>query len=41
MIEYQGRRTRTITWDDPAPALRAARSMSGIEYLKAKSIFRS
>lgn len=35
MAEYQERRTRTITWDDPAPALRAARSMSGLEYLKA------
>lgn len=35
MAEDQGRRTRTITWDDPAPALRAARSMSGLEYLKA------
>ena len=35
MAEYQERRTRTITWDDPAPALRAAQSMSGLEYLKA------
>lgn len=35
MTEYQERRTRTITWSDPAPALRAVRSMSGIEYLKA------
>lgn len=35
MTEYQERRTHTITWNDPAPALRAAQSMSGIEYLKA------
>jgi uncharacterized protein (TIGR00369 family) len=35
MLEDQGRRTRTITWDDPAPALRAARLMSGLEYLRA------
>lgn len=35
MAEDQGRRTRTITWYDPTPALRASRSMSGLEYLKA------
>jgi uncharacterized protein (TIGR00369 family) len=35
MTEYQEQRTRTITWDDPAPALKTARTMSGIAYLKA------
>jgi hypothetical protein len=35
MTEYQERRTRTVTWNDPAPALRAAQTMSGIAYLKA------
>jgi uncharacterized protein (TIGR00369 family) len=35
MTEYQERRTRTVTWSDPAPALRAAQTMSGIAYLKA------
>ena len=35
MIEYQERRTRTVIWNDPAPALRAAQTMSGIAYLKA------
>ena len=28
-------RTRTYTWDDPATGLSAARSLSGIEYLRA------
>jgi uncharacterized protein (TIGR00369 family) len=28
-------RTRTITWDDPIPGARAARRMSGLEYLGA------
>ena len=28
-------RTRTITWDDPLPGARAARRMSGLEYLGA------
>ena len=35
MAEYQERRTRTVTWNDPMPALRAAQTMSGIDYLKA------
>src|SRR5438105_2531313 len=35
MTDYQEQRTRTVTWDDPAPALRTARTMSGIAYLKA------
>jgi uncharacterized protein (TIGR00369 family) len=35
MTDYQEQRTHTITWDDPAPALSAARTMSGIAYLKA------
>lgn len=28
-------RTRTFSWDDPAPGLRAARTMSGLAYLRA------
>ena len=28
-------RTRSATWDDPAPGIVAARRMSGIEYLRA------
>src|SRR3989441_6852007 len=35
MTEYQEQRTRTVIWNDPAPALRAVQTMSGIEYLKA------
>lgn len=35
MDEDQVRRTRTIRWEDPAPALKAAQTMSGIAYLKA------
>jgi uncharacterized protein (TIGR00369 family) len=35
MAQDQERRTRTVTWNDPMPALRAAQTMSGIEYLKA------
>jgi uncharacterized protein (TIGR00369 family) len=35
MTEDQERRTRTVKWHDPAPALRAAQAMSGIAYLKA------
>lgn len=35
MAVYQERRIRTVTWHDPMPALRAAQSMSGIEYLQA------
>lgn len=31
----KGERTHTVRWDDPAPGLRAARTMSGIEYLVA------
>lgn len=29
------RRKRTITWEDPAPAAKAAKNMSGIEFIKA------
>jgi uncharacterized protein (TIGR00369 family) len=28
------RRTRTITWDDPAPAFERAASLTGLEYLR-------
>ena len=35
MTEDQERRTRTIIWQDPAPALRAAQTMSGLAYLQA------
>ena len=28
-------RSRTVTWDDPRPGARAARTMSGLEYLQA------
>ena len=28
-------RTRTITWEDPAPGAQAGRAMSGLDYLKA------
>src|SRR5947199_10222612 len=35
MAEDQERRTRTVTWNDPAPPLQAAQTMSGIAYLKA------
>ena len=28
-------RTRTITWEDPAPGARVGRTMSGLDYLKA------
>jgi uncharacterized protein (TIGR00369 family) len=28
-------RTRTFSWEDPAPALQESRAMSGIEYLRA------
>jgi uncharacterized protein (TIGR00369 family) len=35
MAEDQERRTRTVIWHDPAPALRAAQTMSGIAYLQA------
>src|SRR5690349_20959688 len=35
MTEYQEQRTHTITWDDPTPALKTARTISGIAYLKA------
>jgi uncharacterized protein (TIGR00369 family) len=35
MVENQERRTRTTLWADPAPALQAAQTMSGIAYLKA------
>lgn len=30
-----GRRSRTITWDDPLIGARAAQTMAGIEYLRA------
>ena len=35
MDEHQEQRTRTITWNDPKPALQPLHAMSGIEYLKA------
>lgn len=35
MDEYQEQRTRTVIWNDPAPALRALQTMSGIAHLKA------
>ncbi|HEX6710586.1 MAG TPA: PaaI family thioesterase [Rubrobacter sp.] len=28
-------RTRTVSWEDPAPGAEAARNMSGLEYLRA------
>src|SRR6266436_5158699 len=28
-------RTRTITWEDPTPAIQAGQGMSGLEYLQA------
>jgi uncharacterized protein (TIGR00369 family) len=28
-------RTRTSTWDDPVPGIEAARSLSGLEYMRA------
>jgi uncharacterized protein (TIGR00369 family) len=28
-------RTRTVTWEDPAPGVEAAKEMSGLEYLRA------
>ena len=28
-------RTRTVSWEDPAPGAEAAREMSGLEYLRA------
>lgn len=33
--EKIGVRTRTITWEDPLPAVERAREMSGLEYLRA------
>lgn len=27
-------RTRTVTWEDPRPAMQAARSLSGLDYLR-------
>lgn len=35
MKEYQEQHTRTVTWNDQAPALQALRTMSGIAHLKA------
>lgn len=35
MSEFQGKHTRTITWYDPTSALQAAKTMNGIEYLRA------
>lgn len=35
MEENQRQRTRTITWNDPIPALRSLQTMSGIAHLKA------
>ncbi|GAC1362043.1 MAG: hotdog fold thioesterase [Ktedonobacteraceae bacterium] len=35
MSEQQVSRTRTITWQDPAPGLERSKSMSGLEYLKS------
>lgn len=35
MDEYQEQRTRTVIWNDPAPALQALQTMSGIAHLKA------
>jgi hypothetical protein len=34
MDEYQEQRSRTVIWNDPAPALRALQTMSGIAHLK-------
>src|SRR5438067_1988237 len=34
-IGIGGTRTRTITWEDPMPAVERGRTMSGLEYLKA------
>jgi len=33
--EKTHKRTRTMTWEDPLPALMRAREMSGLEYLRA------
>ncbi|MBA2286641.1 MAG: PaaI family thioesterase [Ktedonobacteraceae bacterium] len=35
MTDYQEQRTHIVRWDDPAPALRALQTMSGIAHLKA------
>ena len=35
MSDVQTQRTRTISWEDPAAAVRLGRTISGIEYLKA------
>lgn len=35
MDEHQRQHTRTITWNDPLPALQSLQTMSGIAYLKA------
>jgi uncharacterized protein (TIGR00369 family) len=35
MSEPRQERTRTVVWEDPLPAARAARGMSGLEYLRS------
>lgn len=35
MAEYPEQRTHTVTWHDPLPALRASRTMNGLDYLQA------
>ena len=35
MIEKQGPRRVTITWDDPGPLAQASRTLSGLEFLRA------
>lgn len=35
MNDYQERRTRTITWQDPTAAIQTGKTISGIEYMKA------
>jgi len=36
MDEYREPHTRTVIWYNPAPALQALRTMSGIAHLKAR-----
>jgi uncharacterized protein (TIGR00369 family) len=35
MTDVKTQRSRTITWEDPMPAVQLGRTISGIEYLKA------
>ena len=35
MSEEQTKRSRTITWGDPTPAIKASKTMNGLQYLQA------